>query len=119
QCCSSHRSRIYQSAGSTTKRQSSIRKVLDANPQVVIEDHVNEKATAVVVGPGLGGTVRGNDIAATARQTAIQRNLPLLVDEIGLEFLDKRDFSRPNQSLGMPPHTGESQQSTQRSAPNV
>src|SRR5699024_4830435 len=94
-------------------------KVLDANPQVVIEDHVNEKATAVVVGPGLGGTVRGNDIAATAIQTAIQRNLPLLVDASGLEILDQHVFSESIPAFVLTPHTGEMHKLTQRLAPDL
>lgn len=94
-------------------------KVLAANPQAVVENAVTEKATALVVGPGLGDSIRGQDVAATAVQTAFEQQLPVLVDASGMNMLDDWVLSQQLPAMVLTPHVGEMQRLTTRLAPDL
>lgn len=94
-------------------------KVLAATPQAVVEDSVAEKATALIVGPGLGDTVRDHDVAGSALQTAIHQQLPVLVDATGMDILDEQVLSRQLPAMVLTPHIGEMQRLTSRLAPDL
>lgn len=94
-------------------------KVLTANPQAVVENRVTEKATALVVGPGLGDTVRGQDATASAIQAAIRNRIPVLVDASGLDVVEPWIFQEPVPAIVLTPHVGEMQRLIQRLAPDL
>lgn len=94
-------------------------KVLTANPQVVVENQVTDKATALVIGPGLGDTIRGQDATASAIQVAIRNRVPVLVDASGLDVLEPWVFQEPVPALVLTPHVGEMRRLTQRLAPEL
>lgn len=94
-------------------------KVLAANPQAVVEDEVTQKATALVVGPGLGDNVRGHDVAASALQTAFRQQIPVLVDASGMDILDEWVLSQQVPAMVLTPHVGEMQRLTARLAADL
>lgn len=94
-------------------------KVLAANPQAVVESGVTAKATAVVIGPGLGDSVRGQDVAASAVQTAFEQQLPVLVDASGMDMLDDWVLSQQLPAMVLTPHVGEMHRLTARLAPDL
>lgn len=93
--------------------------VLIANPQAVIEDRITPKATALVVGPGLGETVRGQHSAGTSLRAALEHNLPVLVDASGLDVLETQVLDEDFAALILTPHVGEMQRLTKRLAPDL
>ena len=93
--------------------------VIAATPQAVVEDTITPKATALVIGPGLGTTVRGQHSATTALQTGAQQQLPVLVDASGLEVIAPQHFEADYAALVLTPHVGEMQRLTQRLAPDL
>lgn len=94
-------------------------KVLTANPQAVVTDQITDKATAIVAGPGLGDTMRGQDATASALQAAVRLQIPILVDASGLNVLEPWVFEQPFSALVLTPHVGEMRRLTQRLAPDL
>lgn len=94
-------------------------KVLAANPQAVVEDEVAQKASALVIGPGLGDNVRGNDVAASAMQAAFRQHIPMLVDASGMDILDTWVLSQQLPAIVLTPHVGEMQRLIARLAPDL
>src|SRR5690625_775771 len=93
--------------------------VLTATPQTVVLDSVSPKATALVIGPGLGDTARSQQAVLAALQVGAERHLPVLVDASGLEELDADVIAQSYGALVVTPHIGEMQRLTQRLAPEV
>lgn len=93
--------------------------VLTAHPQIVVTDQVTQKATAVVVGPGLGSTVRGQGATGSALQAAQRLQIPILVDASGLDVLESWVFDKPFSALVLTPHVGEMHRLTKRLAPDL
>ncbi|GAA4116487.1 bifunctional ADP-dependent NAD(P)H-hydrate dehydratase/NAD(P)H-hydrate epimerase [Enteractinococcus coprophilus] len=94
-------------------------KVLATTPQAVVTDQVTDKATAVVIGPGLGATMRAQDATRSALQAAIRLQIPALVDASGLDVLEPRVFDAALPALVLTPHVGEMQRLTTRLAPDL
>ena len=93
--------------------------VIAATPQAVVEDTITPKATALVIGPGLGTTVRGQHSATTALQTGAQQQLPVLVDASGLDVLEPQHFEADYAAMVLTPHVGEMQRLTRRLTPDL
>ena len=93
--------------------------VIAATPQVVVEDNITPKATALVIGPGLGTTVRGQHSATAALETGAQHDLPVLVDASGLDVLEAQHFEADYAALVLTPHVGEMRRLIQRLAPDL
>src|SRR5690625_475056 len=93
--------------------------VLAAVPQAVVEDSITPKATTVVIGPGLGSTVRGQHAAQAALDVGIQRQLPVLVDASGLDVLTSEILNADFPALVLTPHVGEMRRLTERLAPEL
>lgn len=94
-------------------------KVLTAHPQAVVTEQVTEKATAVVIGPGLGETMRAQDATATALRAAVRLQIPALIDASGLDALDSWVFEEDFPALVLTPHVGEMRRLTNRLAPDL
>ena len=94
-------------------------KVLTVAPQTVVADQVNDKATAVVIGPGLGSTMRAHDATGSALHAAIRLQIPALVDASGLDVLEPWVFDAALPALVLTPHVGEMQRLTKRLAPDL
>ena len=93
--------------------------VLSANPQAVATDQVTDKATAVVIGPGLGETMRAKDATGSALQAALGLKIPALVDASGLDVLTAEVFDEAFPALVLTPHVGEMRRLTERLAPDL
>lgn len=93
--------------------------VLAAHPQVVVEEHVAAKATAVVLGPGLGNTADGQARATAALQAALRQQIPVLVDASGLDMLDEGILAQTFAAMVLTPHIGEMQRLTKRLASDL
>ncbi|NWN88825.1 MAG: bifunctional ADP-dependent NAD(P)H-hydrate dehydratase/NAD(P)H-hydrate epimerase [Micrococcaceae bacterium] len=94
-------------------------KVLTANPQAVVENQVTDKATALVIGPGLGDTAGDKDSASSALETALRRNIPLLIDASGLDMLDESTLAQDLAATVLTPHVGELSRLIDRLAPDL
>ncbi|GAA2028672.1 NAD(P)H-hydrate dehydratase [Yaniella flava] len=94
-------------------------KVLTANPQAVVENQVTDKATALVIGPGLGDTAGDKDSASSALETALRRNIPLLIDASGLDMLDESTLAQDLSATVLTPHVGELSRLIDRLAPDL
>ena len=94
-------------------------KVLSTNPQAVVADQVTEKSTAVVIGPGLGDTMRAKDATGTALQAALRLHIPVVVDASGLDVLETEIFEHAFAALVLTPHVGEMRRLTERLAPDL
>lgn len=94
-------------------------KVLSANPQAVVADQVMDKATAVVIGPGLGETMRAKDATGAALQAALRLQIPVLVDASGLDVLEAEVFEQDFPALVLTPHVGEMRRLAKRLAPDL
>lgn len=94
-------------------------KVISANPQAVVADHLTDKATCVVVGPGLGQTRRAKEATGAALQAALRLQIPVLVDASALDVLQAEVFERGFAALVLTPHVGEMRRLTQRLAPDL
>ena len=93
--------------------------VLAAVPQAVVQEVVSPKATAVVVGPGLGDMASAQAAVQTVLQHAAHRGLPILVDASGLDALAEDSFASGCAALVLTPHVGEMQRLIQRFVPEV
>lgn len=93
--------------------------VIAANPQVVVTDNVTSKATAIVLGPGLGDTDKSHRAVDGALHAGRQRQSPVLVDASGLEVLETAMFEQRCPALVLTPHVGEMQRLTKRLAPEL
>ena len=106
---------VAESAGSTVVADH----VLAVVPQAVVADSITPKATAIVVGPGLGDTAHGRRAAISALQAGAQHHVPVLVDASGLDVLDVTSFNDDYAALVLTPHVGEMHRLTQRLAPDL
>src|SRR5699024_6915602 len=82
-------------------------KVLSAKSQAVVADQVMDKATVVVIGPGLGETMRAKDASGAALYAALRLQIPVLVDASGLDVLEAEVFEQDFPALVLTPHVGE------------
>lgn len=93
--------------------------VLAAHPQVVVEAEVAPKASAVVIGPGLGSTADDQERFSEALQAAQRQQLPVLVDASGLDLLDEENLAETYTAMVLTPHIGEMQRLVKRLAPEL
>ena len=110
----------YMSLVAERPRDNSVaEQVLAAHPQVVLEAQIAAKATAVVIGPGLGDTSEDRERFTEALRAAQRQQLPVLVDASGLDLLDVENLGQNYAAMVLTPHIGEMQRLTQRLAPQL
>lgn len=91
-----------------------------AQPETILS--LLDRATVVVVGPGLGQSEWSRQCLTTALQAAQQKGLPLVVDADGLNWLSKKEIKEIKyfyEKWILTPHTGEAARLLASATPDI